>query len=1267
MAVVRALGLLKDGGLVAVGNEGGFYLKKLKSNGEADINFGVNGVVVDGSATDAMAVTIDKNGKVLVVGYGGAMYAAVARYNTDGSKDANFGENGTLLINFDGYNVSKDIQVQSDGKILITSFTSTSTQTGSPSTTERVAVARLNNDGSLDQTFGEGGKVVLGGNIPYDWSFVRTQTDGKIIVSSTTTASDDWNVFNVRLNSNGTIDETYGNAGYSYVSVEDAQHARSLNIDSANNSYIAGSTQLASSDQTRIAYPFDEGLPRDFFISKIKPSGELDASFGVAGTASVNIGGQDTCQAASLQADGKVVLAGMSIIEGVNYLAVTRLNKTGGVDTSFGDGGKILLEGLDVNAAWFEVTDVEITAKGQIIAAFTTGNSSFAVSFNFDGTISKGYLLGTDGADAFIGTSAGDILFGLSGDDELFAGEGNDLIYGGEGSDQITSGDGNDVVDAGTGDDLIIGGDGAGDDSYKGGVGEDTVKYTSALAGIKVDLTAGTATSIGKNDASHIGTDTLKEIENVIAGYHSDTVKGSAVANKLYGEAGDDLLSGAAGNDYLDGGDGGDTADYSDKTKSVTATLNGAVESSVVIGSGQGVETDTVVNIENIIGGSAADTLTGDDGDNVLTGGAGNDTLDGAAGTDSLIGGAGNDTYKISKTTTLSNTILIDESKGSGTDTIDIYEDLDAAGAPSEADVTEINTLNSDGSWTHAFSVNGTQTGAFTIKGQVEFIRDHGVSQGEEFDSLIQLWYGSKSITPSASVAATFGIGSAAADKMTGTAKSDRVYGFDGADTLDGKGGNDKLFGGSGNDTYVWSDKYTGNTTISDDSGSADQITLTTAGYINFETDDSGNVLINNWSSTNGSRLGALTYAAGAIEKLNLIVNGKSTIYNSAYLGVFDDPSMLDVSSGTSNYILVAKSDYEFKLGSGADFIIGDAIDSVSVEAGAGNDLINLSSVDEAAGSVLIDGGAGADVMIGKARSGADYQFVVDNAKDVVIALGEGSYSIQSSIAYALNDVAKTPAQGMTASSTKYVSNLLLTGASHINGTGNALGNLIEGNDGNNTLSGLTGNDVLVGGAGVDKLIGGAGNDTLNGGADSDTADYSDKTKAVEVTLNGSTDAIVKVDGLNEDTIKNIENLIGGSGNDLLTGDSAANVLSGGAGNDSLKGGAGADQLTGGKGADRFVFNDFNSKDKVTDFISKEGDKLIIDKTVFTRLTDQFSASNLLVNKTGLAADAYDYLIFNSSNKTLYYDADGNGSGAAVAVVELTGVSTLQASDFIIA
>ena len=220
---------------------------------------------------------------------------------------------------------------------------------------------------------------------------------------------------------------------------------------------------------------------------------------------------------------------------------------------------------------------------------------------------------GTDGNDNLTGTYASDILWGNGGNDVLAAMGGNDLAFGGSGND------------------LLIGGEGEGDDIYVGGEGVDTVKYTSALAGITVDLVEGTAYSTDGNDAAAIGTDVLIDIENVIAGNFNDILIGNSFANSLEGGAGDDWLQGGEGVDTLDGGLGSDTADYSDKMVDLSVTLNGAVDAIVMVG---GVAEDTIRNIENLVGGEGNDTFIGDSADNLFLGGAGNDTLDGGSGSD---------------------------------------------------------------------------------------------------------------------------------------------------------------------------------------------------------------------------------------------------------------------------------------------------------------------------------------------------------------------------------------------------------------------------------------------------------------------------------------------------------------------------------------------------------------------------------------------------------------------------------------------------------
>lgn len=132
---------------------------------------------------------------------------------------------------------------------------------------------------------------------------------------------------------------------------------------------------------------------------------------------------------------------------------------------------------------------------------------------------------------------------------------------------------------------------------------------------------------------------------------------------------------------------------------------------------------------------------------------------------------------------------------------------------------------------------------------------------------------------------------------------------------------------------------------------------------------------------------------------------------------------------------------------------------------------------------------------------------------------------------------------------------------------------------GNDLFIGSQFNDVLYGYDGNDTLRGGSGNDKLDGGSgDHDRASYENSSQAIQATLNRGEWADVLQGGVAQDRIRNVEDLAGGSGNDILTGDKKANkllgnggddVLTGAGGNDTLNGGSGNDLLNGGKGDDK--------------------------------------------------------------------------------------------------
>lgn len=330
---------------------------------------------------------------------------------------------------------------------------------------------------------------------------------------------------------------------------------------------------------------------------------------------------------------------------------------------------------------------------------------------------------------------------------------------------------------------------------------------------------------------------------------------------------------------------------------------------------------------------------------------------------------------------------------------------------------------------------------------------------------------------------------------------------------------------------------------------------------------------------------------------------------------------------------------------------------------GTGNAQDNTITGNTLANTLRGEGGndslvglAGADTLIGGIGNDT---YSVESAGDVVIeAAGEGIDTVVSLITYTLPDA---------------VENLTLTGNADLNGTGNDLANTIIGNGFANLLSGGANNDTLSGGFGNDTLDGGSGVDRMEGSTGNDTFIVDDTADVVVEAADQGNDTVLA--SASYTLAEHVEVLtltgtqaIDGTGNDranMLTGNSADNRLDGAAGNDTL---------TGADGADRFVFGTALAQtgiDVITDF-APGIDQIVLRNDVYTAfgLANALVPASMLLAGAGVTAavDADDFLLFNTTDGALYYDADATGGAAAVRIATLQGpaAQALSAGSFYI-
>jgi uncharacterized delta-60 repeat protein len=364
------------------------------ADGDLDKSFGARGMVVtefSNSQSVARAIAIQGDGKIVAAGGIGNNAVAVAgfalvRYNSDGSLDASFGVGGKLTTQFDGGGSAAAIAIQSDGKIVAGGFAGVLPNSS-------FALVRYNSDGSLDTGFGASGKVTTPFGAGSRVNAITIQPDGKIVAAGFAGELNKASSFAVaRYNGDGSLDASFGTSGMVTTGLLDSSDANAIATQSDGKIVLAGHASTINAQ--RVSF---------FGLARYDRDGSLDTSFGTGGKVTTSLVGFpgvfSSAVAVVLTPDGKIVAAGTASLGGVgraSFVALAHYNSDGSLDTSFGAGGTAVTAFLDSQSIARAIAfrpDGKTVAVG---ATFKSKGSVFALArYNNDGTPDKNF--GADG------------------------------------------------------------------------------------------------------------------------------------------------------------------------------------------------------------------------------------------------------------------------------------------------------------------------------------------------------------------------------------------------------------------------------------------------------------------------------------------------------------------------------------------------------------------------------------------------------------------------------------------------------------------------------------------------------------------------------------------------------------------------------------------------------------------------------------------------------------------------------------------------------
>ena len=807
-------------------------------------------------------------------------------------------------------------------------------------------------------------------------------------------------------------------------------------------------------------------------------------------------------------------------VENLQLTGTANLNGTGNIlnNSLTGNSGNNILDGG---------AGVDTMAGG-------AGNDTYFVD-NVGDVVTEANNQGTDNVQASVNYTIAANIENLALIGAALIGTGNTL------NNTITGNSANNTLSGGAGVDTLIGG--LGDDTY---IVDNAGDVVTELAGAGIDNVQASASYVLGANVENL---TLTGIANINGTGNAldNIITGNNGNNTLNGGAGNDTLNGGAGIDSLIGGTGNDTYIVDNAGDIITELVGEGTDTAQASVS----YTLGATNIENLVltgtgningtGNTLDNVITGNSGNNVLNGGAGNDTLNGGLGLDNMIGGTGNDTFIVDNAGD-----VVTEAAGAGTDTAQASVSYVIGANVENLILTGTANINGTGNTTNN-TITGNSgnnildggAGADTLIGGLgddTYIVDNAgdvitEAAGEGIDTVQT----SSSYTLGANIENLVLTGTANING-TGNALNNVITGNSGNNTLDGAAGIDTLIGGAGNDTYIVVD--TDDVIIEAVGGGIDTVQAS-IDYTLGNTEIENLTLIGSASIGTGNALNN-TITGNALDNVLDGADGNDTLNGAGgsdiLIGGFGDDTY--IINDTSALVIEGRPEGYDTVISTVDYALGAYVENLTLAGtaainGTGNELNN--TVTGNAADNIINGGAGYDYMIGGAGNDT---YVVDSFNDWAIEnVGEGVDTVESSDSYELD---------------ANIENLSLTGELAINGTGNAVNNIINGNSSSNVIDGSTGADTMIGGAGGDTYIVDDVNDVVV-----------EELIAAEVSIVDTVESSVDYTlGANVENLELTGAAINATGNELdnqITGNEQDNVINGAAGADTMIGGAGGD------------------------------------------------------------------------------------------------------------